>query len=282
MQQPPFFDNVAEKSAQGSEMKKLLSCLLLLFAPLALSATLLEIGRFEEILPLVDSSTMVLIDLDNTLFESELMLGSAPWRTYFRNKMATLDIPEEQRKRMIDVTWDFLQEVVPVRSVDPASPLMIDQLREAGILVFGFTARAPREKEHTERQLRGLNVRFTPFSVPLGNEATFENGVIYCGEVGKADALALLLSYLQHFDSCCSPETILMVDDREEHLLTVEPIAEAFRVKYIGVRFSGADQRTQAFDPAVVEYQWCHLPLLLSDQVAREKSEEVRSSSQSS
>lgn len=244
----------------------------LLLMPVSLLGTLMEVDHFEEILPVVDSSTLVLIDLDNTLFEGELMLGSAPWRSYFRKKMQSLSIPEEKQEQMMAVYWDFLQQVVPVRLVDPQASFIIDQLRDEGILVFGFTARDKREMGHTTNQLKALGIHFTPFSAPLfdqpENDAAFENGVVYCGDFAKTEALAILLNYLQLFDSCCAPETVLVMDDHEYHILSLDPIVTAFRLKYIGVRFSGADARTAQYNPAVVEYQWQHLPLLISDTEA--------------
>lgn len=246
-----------------------------LSAPTCLLGTLLEVDRFEEIVPFVDGSTLVLIDLDNTLYESELMLGSAPWRSYFRKKMQSLAIPEENQKRLMDSYWDFLQQIIPIHAVDPEGPAIVNQLREQGILVFGFTARAKREMGHTTRQLQEIGVNFTPFSAPLfdqtENDAAFENGVIYSGDLAKSEALMALLNYLQLFDSCCAPETLLVLDDHEHNILTLEPVATSFSLKYVGVRFTGADQRGELFNPEVVEYQWRHLPVLISDTEAEEK-----------
>jgi hypothetical protein len=253
----------------------MLLCVVLL-TPVSLLGTLLEADRFEQIFPLVDGSTLVLIDLDNTLYESELMLGSAPWRSYFRKKMERLEIPEEHQEHLLNVHWDFLQQAIPVRLVDPAAAAMINQLRKQGILVFGFTARAKREVLHTTRQLEELGVRFTPFSAPLFDlpekNAAFEGGVIYCGDYAKEEALRAFLNYLQLFASgCTTAQTILVMDDHEHSILACEPVAASFNLKYIGVRFRGTDERSALFNPAIVEYQWEHLPLITSDSAVQEK-----------
>lgn len=252
---------------------------ILILVVLSLSSTargmLMETDRFAEILPLVDGATLVLIDLDNTLLEPELMLGSVNWCRYFRKKVESLDLDPGAQEKLVEAYWDFLQQIIPVRAVDPDAIGVIEQIKQEGVLIFGFTARSKREMGHTNRQLEALGVHFTPFTAPIfegtDSVSAFEQGIVYCGSSSKVEGLIALLNYLCQFDSCCVPETLLFVDDHEHHVLSLEPVATAFNLKYIGVHFTGADERCATFNPAVAEYQWQHLPVLISDQEAEEK-----------
>ena len=56
----------------------------LLLLPAFLLAEIRETTRFEDLLEEADEQTLVLIDMDDTLTDSSISLGSSDWRHFLR------------------------------------------------------------------------------------------------------------------------------------------------------------------------------------------------------
>src|ERR1043165_239465 len=127
-------------------MKKILFTLCLI--PSLIWGLVFESGRLEDLLPHATSETWVLIDADNTLFESALHLGSSQWRKHIRRKALKEGFSVKEAESILDQFWLFVQPFVPVRSVDPKAPSLIDHLQQSKIPVLILTARDPVEQNH--------------------------------------------------------------------------------------------------------------------------------------
>ncbi|MBA3238763.1 MAG: DUF2608 domain-containing protein [Parachlamydiaceae bacterium] len=74
-----------------------------------------------------------------------------------------------------------------------------------------------------------------------------------------------LLKQINHF-----PQKVLFVDDKLNHVQSLEgPLAE-LNIDYIGVRYSKADERVQEFDAQIADLQMKHFLKFISDEEARE------------
>jgi hypothetical protein len=231
-----------------------------------------ESDRMQDILSHVHFGTMVVIDIDNTLIESSMHLGSAQWRTYIRNKAASLGYDAAASELILDKFWMFAQHFVPVRLVDPAILSVIDQLKleHPGIIIVALSAREPSEMEHTRRQLDSvgvvlLNGSFRQhFALPAPHHSIYHKGVIYCGDNKKSEALFAFFQALKYY-----PKRVIFVDDKLSQVQEVEKFLEQKNIEFIGIRFSAADQRVKAFDPEIAELQFSQLPKIISDEEAK-------------
>ena len=243
--------------------------ILLILLPFTLFSEILENQNIDCLLEHADPETLVICDIDNTLIESTLQMGSAQWRNHIRRKAKKLGCTEKTAEEILDKFWLFAQYFVPVRSVDPAAPAVLMQLQEMRIPVIALTAREPIEALHTAKQLESANfdlIHSHPFEdtfLPLPHPSIFEKGIIYCGDNTKEAALE---AFFQKMGSI--PKRVLFIDDRLEQIKSVESFAKRIGIIFVGIRFGGADARVKAFNPEVADYQWSHLPDIISDEEA--------------
>ncbi len=245
-------------------MKFFLHSLCLL--PVLLCGSIIESGRMEEILPIAEKDAWILIDVDNTLIEASTHLGSAQWRSYIRNKAFLLGNEPFESELILDRFWLFVQHFIPVRLVDSDTLRVIQNLKDAHQIVMALTAREPLEVVYTKKQLDsvGLSLNNTVFAekILLG-DSLYEQGVLYCGDRSKSEALMAFFQETQSY-----PKKVIFVDDKLAQLQEVEAAMKKMGIEFIGIRFSGADARVKSFDPQIAELQFSRLPEIISDEDA--------------
>jgi FMN phosphatase YigB (HAD superfamily) len=247
-------------------MKKLILSLCLV--PSLIWGKIFESARMEDLLPYATPETWVFIDADNTLFESTVHLGSSQWRDHIRKKAIAEGYTTKEAEEILDQFWLFVQPFIPVRSVDPKAPALIERLQKSNISVFVLTAREPIEQKHTQKQIDSIQVHLLSdlpekFELPSPQPSLYENGVIYCGDNSKINVLTAFFQQVGKM-----PKKIIFVDDRGEQVRKVERGAEKLGIEFVGIRFSGADERVRSFDGQVADIQFCMLPKIMSDEEA--------------
>lgn len=250
-------------------MKKIFASLCL--APSLLWGVVFESERMEDIIPHVNEETWVFLDVDNTLIESSQYLGSAQWRNHIRGKAYDCGYSNGETELALDKFWLFVQYFVPVRLVDPYAVNVIEQLKESKTCVFALTARDAIESNHTQKQLSSTDIALSsdPFPqtlvLPAARLALLDQGVIYCGENTKSEALIAFFKEIGR-----TPKKIVVVDDRLDQIEGLEKSIEALGIEFVGMRFSAADKRVQAFDGDIADVQFSYLPKIVTDEEANE------------
>lgn len=242
-------------------------------APISLLSMILESDRIADLQIYADSDTLVFCDIDNTLFESMMHMGSIQWSHYMTKKAEQAGYSAGEADEISDKFWIFAQLFVPVRYVDPETPHVLLALKRAGVPLFGLTARYSIEVGSTKRQLNSLGIDLRSAYYPedcstlsTSHPSVYDEGVIYCGRNKKSAALVTFLRKANYL-----PKRILFIDDRLFHVQDVEKVMTDMGIEFIGIRFSGADARAKAFDSGIAELQWSHLPEIISDQEASDR-----------
>jgi hypothetical protein len=250
-------------------MKKVITALCLI--PSLIWGLTFESNQMQDVLPYVDPlETWVLIDIDNTLIESSVYLGSAPWRHHIRNKAQNAGYSESESEKILDQFWLFVQPLIPVRLVDPKTPALLHNLQESRTPVLALTAREPIEIQHTQKQIDSVAIHLVndfpgQFSLSTNHPALYANGVIYCGDNSKAETL---IAFFQATGRM--PKKVVFVDDRWDQVENLEVELEKLGIQFVGMRFGGADKRMKAFNPAIADLQFSQLPKIVSDEEAKE------------
>lgn len=253
-------------------MKYVLTIVLALvcFSPFNVFPVIIESDKLASTLSYADKDTWILFDIDNTLMESSLQLGSAQWRSHVRKKALLAGCDSEKADEVLDKFWFFVQHFIPVNVVDPATLSVLGQLQESSI-VLALTAREPHEKHYTQKQLHslGIDLRNNSFSDELALSRPFpclyQEGIIYCGENKKSAGLAAFFDATRQL-----PKKVIFVDDKQEQIDDVENALNQMGIECIAIRFGGADERVKSFNPSIADIQWNHLPRIISDQEASE------------
>ncbi len=249
-------------------MKKFFAALCLI--PTLLWGMVFESGKMEDLVPHVDEETWVFIDVDNTLIESSLHLGSAQWRGHIKEKAQRLGLSKAESESILDKFWLFVQPFVPVRLVDPDSAQLIQTLKKSNTSLFALTAREPIESGHTQKQLSSVEVSLSSsafpetLTLPSAYPGLLEKGVIYCGDNTKSEALIAFFKAMGRV-----PKKVVFVDDRLEQISALEKTLEEMGIEFVGIRFSAADERVKSFDGQIADLQFSHLPKIVSDEEAK-------------
>ena len=79
----------------------------------------------------------------------------------------------------------------------------------------------------------------------------YKRGILFSGNNDKGQSLDCFFDVMDYH-----PEMVIFVDDKMMHLLSVEKALEAHCIPFVGIRYSGCDERVRNFDPAKSEAQW--------------------------
>lgn len=251
---------------------------LLLLAPLSesLLSKQYETDSLMMILQDVEKETLVIFDLDNTLMESSQHLGSSQWADDLGTKLVEAGKSYEEADRLVNAIWCEVQPQIKVRTIDPQTKEVLQILQAKGNDLFIMTARNRPEIQFTHQQLSSLQLHsylnympFTNFEVPLTERESiyYENGVLFSTSMHKKGiALKAFFDQINRL-----PKRIVFIDDKWSHVKDIGLLAEQLGIEYVGVRFSGADERVRTYDPEIARIQYEHLPYLISDEEAAQK-----------
>ena len=219
------------------------------------SCSIKEIEKIDDIRESVNVDTLLIYDLDNTVFEPEGNYGSDQWY-YYLAKVYRMDgySKEESEEKALEL-WNNTQKLIKVKPVEYCTPRLIKDMQLKGIKTIGMTARTPATADATLEQLKSIDVNFEESSIhkegavhinnpSLRGSVLFQDGVLFVGEKNsKGEALMMLLG-----DLSFQPQNVVFVDDRLRHLISVEKELHQRNIPYVGFRYGGADRKVRAFD----------------------------------
>ncbi len=225
--------------------KKVCSTLLMtticLWPPL-MFGKIIEKSNFFQLQSLVlehkEQNPLVLVDLDNCLFEGATEEGHARWFYQELDARASRGLNKKEALAQIYPEWIRRQEQTPVRLLDEQAKEIIQQIQSEGIPVLGFTHRQPAVAAATLKQVADLNIAFSKESYDSRSftcsfEATplLTEGVLFIHDLNsKGDLLHSLLQAMKR-----SPGIIFHIDDGKAHLQSVEEAAKKLAIPYIGL-----------------------------------------------
>jgi hypothetical protein len=235
-------------------MKTLALALLLLAS--AARADIREIKSMAEIIPSLDTSTLLVLDIDNTLLEPVGNVGSDQWYYYLVKAARRDGLPDGNA----DAAWSVALKTVKVKPVEALTPGLVRAQQERGVTVMGLTARGPEDELDTLRQFReaGLDLTVRPATMgrmvlrkaELGSEqdGVFSSGVMLMGDGDKGKALLRFLKKIG-----LKPARVVFVDDKLKNVKNVDAALTAARVPVVSFRYGATDAKVQAFNDVMAE-----------------------------
>lgn len=223
---------------------KALPLLLLLSAPAA--AELRETRTIAEVAPAVDTTTLLVIDIDNTTLEPVGTLGSDQWYYY----MAKVHGEEKAGE-----LWTKTLPTVKVKPVEAMTPDFIREQQKRGVKVMALTARGAEDEAATFAQLKAIGVDYSanpPSKKELKTEhkGLFKNGVFFQGEgPSKGETLVAFIKKLG-----LKPGRVVFVDDKAKHAKSVEQAVRESGIPVISFRYGAADAKVNFFNQLTDEF----------------------------
>lgn len=235
-----------------------------------LSGSIVDISDLEEILSHVTAKTLVVFDIDNTLLQAKLHLGSVAWGDYMIQSLVDKGVSEEGAKEIMNQLWTAVQPSIPIQPVDEKTSEIINRLQDQGVSLICLTARAPHERSYTHKQLHHIGIDFKGEeelkTFDLDREALFHRNVLFATPFNKKSEVLL------HFlgQGALDVEQVIFVDDKYAHVEDVTMNLEKKGIRCVGIRFGGADSQHEEFDPQICAIQWEAFPDIVSNEEAAE------------
>lgn len=221
-------------------MKINLTILVALFLTSPLPAEFLQIHSLEEIERYIKEDTLVLLDLDQTVYYIEEHFGSPEW-FYLQIDQGLQNGDTDRNSVIFDFYPTYLkaQKVCPGALIDPSTPSFIMRLQKQSVPIMGLTHRQPCLSVTTIKQLDSMGIDFRknlPFSRSFQLEhpysPTFFHGVLFVADYNdKGEVFMLFFDRLEK-----KPKRILFVDDKLHNLESLQR-ALPRSIEYIGMHF---------------------------------------------
>jgi hypothetical protein len=225
------------------------------------AASIRECASIAELRTLADKNTLIVCDLDDTIFRAKQMLGSSVW---FDETVKQQSTPESIQQ-VIEL-WESVQSATQVVLMEPITADEVGLLQRSGAMVVAMTARGYNIWASTIRQLRSVGIDFdrasrVPVLFSLQNMpgTVFFKGILFTTGGHKGRALKEFLRQIQY-----TPEKVIYINDKKEPL---EEVASTLphSIEYIGLRYAPADQVRDAYKPNIAKVQYEHFSEILSD-----------------
>ncbi len=166
----------------------------------------------SEIEKWIVPNTLVIFDLDNTLFEANnSVVAHANW---FHDMLRRY--PNEEKK-ILDKAWKAIAKA-DYKPVEEITPKLIKKWQEQGIAVMALTSRNMVLREPTLRQVKQVGVDFSVTSPKRVKPSKFFQEGILFADVNYPKGLALK-KYLE--EANFKPARIILVDDLKKNLTSV-------------------------------------------------------------
>ena len=236
---------------------------IILFAPLTLLAhagsAIHTIKSMQEMEKYIDAYTIVLFDLDHTIFESKNYgYGHLNW---FYDEVEKGTAKGQNEKAIIFNLfphWLVSQQNMQVKPVEEITPHLIKKLQHKGLMVIGVTARQVPLVDLTLNHLKEINIDFSSKKLPdviiYGFQAPTEmkSGIIFCSEYNSKGKI--LKAYLDKQN--IFPKKIVFVDDSIRHLHAVTKVYS--EVEVIGLHYPlVAEYKQKHWDKASAHNAYC-------------------------
>lgn len=205
-----------------------------------------EITCLKDIKLVLNSehSSLVLFDIDNTLIKTAQQLGSDQW---FDDQLAQRKAQGQSSGEAVNNTLPLyyaVQKVTRVQLLEESTPQLINELRNDGHMVFGFTSRGYELEEATRQQLKEFGINFglafdeTNHKIELNQHSVyFDKGIIYCNGRNKGLCLPDILEYLRVSFSQV-PESMVFIDDKFSNIQAVVTMAKQLKIPCSGFHFT--------------------------------------------
>ncbi len=145
--------------------------------------------------------------------------------------------------------------------VDPKMKEIINQLQDKGIKVLALTncftgpfgvISSMEDWRYRELSANGYHFdrswpeladkvfenRNNELSAKTYSKPIFYKGIVFTSAVSKGEALSAFLSY-----ACFNPKKIIFIDDKSKHLESVQNVALAHNIQFLGIRYMAAEHK---------------------------------------
>ncbi|MCC5792899.1 MAG: DUF2608 domain-containing protein [Legionellaceae bacterium] len=214
--------------------------------------TIKEILTIKTALKNISYETWLVLDLDNTVMESVLEVGSDQWLTNLVDYAVKI-LDQKEGMRLALLIYGAVQAHVRAKAVELEIVKIIKALQDIGIPVLALTARDIAIKQYTIRQLETIGIDFSRNCIKV-NDPSYEEGIIFCNGKNKGQVWQKVIEKCPNH-----PRHIVMLDDKIRHLERMLIVAKTLKINFLGLRYGFLDEKISAFDMRPANHQLAYL-----------------------
>lgn len=191
---------------------------------------IVSVSSLREIVFGAKNSSLLVLDIDNTIVFSKSYIGSVQWEKKLIEQFLNDGLSLEEALHKAQTLWVDAQRKTQVQ----ASEKDITSIFSDTYNSLGCTARPPKLIDVTIKQLKnaGFSLKENTASYPILSKAYHHKGIIFCGNVSKGKAL------LEFFNNTSWPSQIIMIDDHLHHLEEVCLLARKNSLPFQGFLYN--------------------------------------------
>ncbi|OGB84288.1 hypothetical protein A3F66_04910 [candidate division TM6 bacterium RIFCSPHIGHO2_12_FULL_32_22] len=201
-------------------------------------------------------NVLVVFDIDNTLAAPKKELGSDEWFNYLIAEKMKEGFDSFQALNLILPKYFYAQFNVPLILMESDAIDFLDSLKDKNIDFMSLTARSLYIADRTLDQLHNISINFSmahkisDCALSLAHPAIFKEGILFSGSNDKGESI------LAFFDANnYHPKKVIFLDDKYKNLLAVENALLKREIQFVGIRYSGADEKVKNFNPEAAKQQ---------------------------
>ncbi|MBN2479632.1 MAG: DUF2608 domain-containing protein [Parachlamydiales bacterium] len=230
--------------------------LFLLLLAVSLHGKILDIKNISQIEPYSKNVSLIIFDLDNTIYEPIQTLGSDQWFDYTLDKYQKKGLSFDEALDETRKDWYLIQTFTKVKLVEEKTKSLIENFQNSDSLVIGLTTRDIDFAFSALNHLDSIGIDFTKKTFLMKNLLISENilyrkGILFCSGSDKGKALEKLLNKVDFH-----PKSIIFVDDKLKNVQQVEKFCTKNKIEYFGFRYGYLDQKVKDFDKKIADTQW--------------------------
>jgi hypothetical protein len=240
-------------------------------AAVNLFSEIIQIDHFNEVAKYIESDTLVILDIDDTLLVPTQMLGCDPWFIHRLNMYQQKGNYSFALDKAL-AEWEAVRHITKIKIVEEGTEEIIKELQNNNVMVMGLTTQGLALASRTNHQLRSLGIELDKTAPSKedhyfinGHGVLYRRGILFTAGSPKGKALLKLLESLS-----LQPKHIVFVNDKETHLQDVEESLKAKKMPFTGLRYAFSDESVKNFRQDIAEIQWTHSTFshILSDEEA--------------
>lgn len=222
----------------------------------------LETQDITHILEEVDRNTLVVFNIDYTLFHSTTQLGSPEWHHYLIQQELKSGNTRENSFNLHYDTWVKSQQFNEIELMDLRIPKLLKDLKRKSLGFIALTQRQGSTAEITRWQLTKFDLDFSKSSVSdLRYQSAFKypgfyrDGILFAHDFNEKGKI--FFEWMQQASSQ-SPKvrairTVIFVDDSLKNITSVAEACQKLGIDFVGYRYSLGDVFKKRFNPNLVE-----------------------------
>lgn len=230
-----------------------------------------ETCDLREVYSYLEPGTLVVIELENVLMESQTQLGSEQWADAIQGYFTPPGGSARDARAALTPLWNRILRQAEMRPVDMSVQAFVRGLQRKGFTVMGISGKDPDMAYTMLDHLQSVDLdlsRTSPYPghmnvVGATHPAKLVNGVLFTGVYND---MGLTVATL--FQQLGFPGKVVVISNKKDHLRENHEALAPLGIAVVGIRLTLADQRIARFRSDVAEVQLNFFGRPLSNEAA--------------